>query len=234
MQNVISTVVVSPDTLLSYALVHLLRAAHYRLVGVTPSFTELCISAGEGEPDLFILALPDDVANLAGVAHLRHQSKLAKIVVLSDRLNPSTCAQVLRAGAVAYLSRSISKDEFVKFLGRVAAGEVVVSPELLMATVAPRIEAVVSQPPTRRSGAQSFDETVSRLSPREAEVLRCIVDGDSNKHIGRHFEIAETTVKVHIKSILRKINAHNRTQAAIWAVDHLNRDAHRAYSSSEI
>ena len=57
------------------------------------------------------------------------------------------------------------------------------------------------------------------LSSREKCILRCIVDGDSNKNIARKVGIAEATVKVHVKAILRKIRLHNRTQAAIWAVN---------------
>jgi two-component system nitrate/nitrite response regulator NarL len=218
-RSVISAVVICPDSLLTYGLVHLLREAHYRVAGVARDFTELRISASESEPEVFILVLPDDKANLAGVAHVQRQSKTAKIVVLSDRINPATRAAVMSPRGIAYLSRWISKDAFVKFLGLVAAGEVVVSPELLTRKLALRADAIPSQP-RNGGGVRSSDETVSRLSPREAEILERIVDGDSNKHISRRLDIAETTVKVHVKSILRKINVHNRTQAAIWALNH--------------
>ena len=58
------------------------------------------------------------------------------------------------------------------------------------------------------------------LTHREAAILACLTEGQSNKRIARKFGVAEATVKVHIKAILRKIRAKNRTQAAIWAVDH--------------
>jgi two-component system nitrate/nitrite response regulator NarL len=58
------------------------------------------------------------------------------------------------------------------------------------------------------------------LSNRETAVLACLTEGQSNKRIARKFGVAEGTVKVHIKAILRKIRVNNRTQAAIWAVDH--------------
>ena len=58
------------------------------------------------------------------------------------------------------------------------------------------------------------------LTDREAAILACLTEGQSNKRIARKFGVAEATVKVHIKAILRKIRAKNRTQAAIWAVDH--------------
>jgi len=62
-------------------------------------------------------------------------------------------------------------------------------------------------------------DTVPRLSVREKCILRCMVEGDSNKAIARKIEIAEATVKVHVKAILRKIRLSNRTQAAIWAMN---------------
>src|SRR5207237_6965922 len=61
--------------------------------------------------------------------------------------------------------------------------------------------------------------TSPQLSPRETSILRCLVEGDSNKCIARKINIAEATVKVHIKAILRKIRVQNRTQAAIWGMN---------------
>src|SRR6202008_743410 len=61
---------------------------------------------------------------------------------------------------------------------------------------------------------------MKQLSAREVAILERIVRGDSNKHVARFFKIAEPTVKAHVKAILRKIGANNRTQAAIWALNH--------------
>jgi two-component system, NarL family, nitrate/nitrite response regulator NarL len=61
---------------------------------------------------------------------------------------------------------------------------------------------------------------VPRLSARQRLIMRCLINGDSNKTIARKIDITEATVKVHIKAILRKIRVHNRTQAAIWAMNH--------------
>src|SRR5204863_8745959 len=63
------------------------------------------------------------------------------------------------------------------------------------------------------------DTFAPQLSPREKAILRCLIEGDSNKCIARKIDIAEATVKVHVKAILRKIRVHNRTQAAIWGVN---------------
>jgi two-component system nitrate/nitrite response regulator NarL len=58
------------------------------------------------------------------------------------------------------------------------------------------------------------------LSPRECQVLICLAQGKSNKAIARLHNLSDATVKVHLKAILRKINVHNRTQAALWAIQH--------------
>lgn len=59
------------------------------------------------------------------------------------------------------------------------------------------------------------------LSEREKQILQGIARGESNKAIARRLAITESTVKVHVKTILRKVNARNRTQAAVWAMGHL-------------
>jgi DNA-binding NarL/FixJ family response regulator len=59
----------------------------------------------------------------------------------------------------------------------------------------------------------------SSLSPREREVLKCLAEGKSNKAIARQYRLSEATIKVHLKAVLRKLGKHNRTQAAIWAIE---------------
>jgi two-component system nitrate/nitrite response regulator NarL len=65
---------------------------------------------------------------------------------------------------------------------------------------------------------QANSSYTPRLSARQQSILRCLIQGDSNKTIARKMAIAEATVKVHVKAILRRIRVHNRTQAAIWAM----------------
>lgn len=84
----------------------------------------------------------------------------------------------------------------------------------------PRVMATAIRPdPTTR--ARPLAPKDGALSAREAEILRCLVRGASNKEIARNLGMAEATVKVHLKAILRKIHVKNRTQAAIWAVNHV-------------
>jgi DNA-binding CsgD family transcriptional regulator len=75
--------------------------------------------------------------------------------------------------------------------------------------------------PATRTHISTFDHTQRTLSDRETGILRCLMEGESNKIIARRFNITEATVKAHIKAILRKICVRNRTQAAVWAHNHL-------------
>ena len=72
---------------------------------------------------------------------------------------------------------------------------------------------------TRLSNGPQRKDPRQTLTPRESEILMHLVRGEANKAIARHLEITEATVKVHLKSLLRKISAANRTQAAIWAMN---------------
>jgi two-component system nitrate/nitrite response regulator NarL len=59
----------------------------------------------------------------------------------------------------------------------------------------------------------------SGLSPRELEILRMLVNGESNRAIARELTVTEATIKVHLRSLLRKVRVNNRTQAAVWAIN---------------
>jgi two-component system nitrate/nitrite response regulator NarL len=76
--------------------------------------------------------------------------------------------------------------------------------------------------PDARTSPEEYLEAdipdMPRLSDRERSILRYLIEGESNKAIARKIDIAEATVKVHVKAILRKIRVQNRTQAAIWAM----------------
>ncbi len=220
MSSIVSVVLISSDSLFSQGLVHVLRSARYRLVGAARCMAELA-AAKEREPEITILVRADDPVGVADEAgDVRAEWKSTRIVVLSGRNEPAACMEALRAGAVACLLKTISKDAFIRSLDLVNRGEIVVSPELLAPSLAVQNDLIVGQTLNPLQQAALLDDAAGRLSPRETEILRCLVAGDSNKHIGRRFAIAETTVKVHVKAILRKINARNRTQAAIWGLSH--------------
>lgn len=133
------------------------------------------------------------------------------IVVLSDVLCPHTLSASLAAGAKGYLLKTISVDALLHSIELARLGETVLPTKLASVLVNGLPD--MSPKDTPSLGAVG-------LSERESQILSCLVAGNSNKVIANRLSITEATVKVHMKSLLRKIKVSNRTQAAIWAVNH--------------
>ena len=174
-----------------------------------------------GAPDLILLDnhLPG-VRGVDGIAALKEAAPDARILMLTVSENEDDPAAALQAGADGYLLKTVESDHLCDSIAKVLAGESVVSPELMTKLVtAFRTKAPAETPGVGAAGAS---EPVSAtglalLSGREREVLMLIAKGDSNKVIARNLDIAETTVKVHVQHILRKLQLTSRVQAAIYA-----------------
>jgi two-component system nitrate/nitrite response regulator NarL len=155
---------------------------------------------------------------------LRERQPAARLAVISDPCALPWIVSAFRAGANAYFSRTVAADAFVKTLELVMLGETILPFELL--SYIPGM-AYPIEDPVDRSRVEKFSEEspsiapseLPRLSSREEHILGCLGEGQSNKMIARKVGIAEGTVKVHVKAILRKVRAKNRTQAAIWGMN---------------
>jgi two-component system nitrate/nitrite response regulator NarL len=168
-------------------------------------------------PTLFIVG---DQAMIC--SRIRDQYPLACVVAVANESNPEALASALDGGANAALFSSISPDALVSTLHAVInEGLVLIDARLWSLEIQPKVEERLSIPLHNEFPLDPADELQAKqLSSREIAILERIVRGDSNKHVARFFNIAEPTVKTHVKAILRKIGASNRTQAAIWAVNH--------------
>jgi two-component system nitrate/nitrite response regulator NarL len=144
-------------------------------------------------------------------ALLAHQQNGSNIVVLANELECRGLDYDQIAALSGILTCDLSAEAFVRSLRLICSGERVFPRELTMRSK-PRTPSHETSPP--RTDAD-------RLSPREREILSHLTEGHSNKGIARILGIAEATVKVHLKSLLRKISVDNRTQAAIWALSNL-------------
>jgi len=135
-----------------------------------------------------------------------------------------------RAGAHGYFVDVMTCDAFIKSMELVMMGETIFPPALSfvldpegdhLGEEGDHLGEAVPGDENNQAILVTTDDTFApQLSPREKSILRCLIEGDSNKCIARKIDIAEATVKVHVKAILRKIRVHNRTQAAIWGVNH--------------
>ena len=117
---------------------------------------------------------------------------------------------VIRAGARGYVTKSISADELIEAIGRVATGDAVFSP---------RLAGFVLDAFSGTIDVASIDEDLDRLSQREREVLRLIARGYAYKEIARELFISIKTVETHVSSVLRKLQLSNRHQLTRWATD---------------
>ncbi|WP_300595916.1 response regulator transcription factor [Erythrobacter sp.] len=163
-----------------------------------------------GNPEIVILDVGDDEEICAEVEASQRSLPSSKIVVLSNDFNFDLMFEAFKSGVDAYIVKRIDCEALIGSLRLVHLGEKVMPSELAKGF------------PSRWSGkmapSMSEREVVSLLSEREIETLRFLILGSPNKVIAGHLDISEATVKVHVKAILRKLGAQNRTQAAIWAV----------------
>jgi two-component system nitrate/nitrite response regulator NarL len=120
----------------------------------------------------------------------------------------------LRAGADGYLLKNIESEALVGAIRRTLAGEAAISDRMTHKLVS---ELRDGGPPT--PGAKS-PPGPGALSPREQEIVQLIASGASNKEIARALGVAESTVKIHVQHILRKLSLTSRVQVAVYASEH--------------
>ena len=220
------TVLVRPSTLLREGLAPALVAADFRIIASASHVRDFAqIPLSQDEPILLIVDAGDDPERaIAQIELFKERYPAGRVAVLADHCRQSDLVSAYRAGANAYFVNATSWGAFIKTLELVMLGETILPPELLH--FIGDGEGRHEHPPTALNRAMTGDappplgiDAVPRLSPREKCILRCVVEGDSNKAIARKIAIAEATVKVHVKAILRKVRLNNRTQAAIWAIN---------------
>lgn len=169
-----------------------------------------CIAeAGDSSPDV-VIYISNSVINetVEAVEGVTAAFPEVRILVLATDLSMEELGECLRAGTTGYLLSTISKKALRHSLTLLMLGEMVFPSAL--ATALPQCAAKRPKINARLRG---------NLTPRELDILRCLTDGASNKLIARDLGITESTVKIHMKSLIRKIGAQNRTQAALWGIE---------------
>lgn len=219
MQNV-SILVVDDHTLFRRGLIALLEQyPGLQVVGEAGDAAQALRLAPALQPDIILLDnhLPG-VAGIDAVQDLRKLAPAARVLMLTVSEDAQDLATALRNGAQGYLLKTIDGDLLAQAIRRAACGEPVVSPELMGKLVA-AFRSQGEPVPTLPAVQVPAPEDSTPLSPREEEVLREIARGASNKEIARTLDIAETTVKIHVQHILRKLGLSSRVQAAVYASD---------------
>jgi two-component system, NarL family, nitrate/nitrite response regulator NarL len=205
----INVVLVGPNNLFRQGLRRLLDSSQFSLAGEARDLAELAASLEEDglAPDLVVAELNGcQEAEIDILRALRAAHQDLRIVVLANELSLPDMSRLLRAGADGYLVNELSAEAFSLSLLLVMKGE-----KVLPSTLASRLAGEC------HSGNGALIKAQKHLTEREKQILQCLLNAYSNKHIARALNISEGTVKVHLKSLMKKIAAGNRTQAALWA-----------------
>jgi DNA-binding NarL/FixJ family response regulator len=218
------TILIGKDSLLRQGLAKILHSANFRITSSVACADELLTGKGLPRQLLFLIFhIGDDFhAAIKQIELIRNRHPGGNIGIVTDRYRLEELISAFRSGASGYFVDAMNCEVFIKSLELMMMGETVFPPEFRSFFLdSERHPSRESGPPDRDATRASDpkDPVLAQLSPREQTILRCLIHGDSNKSIGRKFDIAEATVKVHVKAILRKIQVHNRTQAAIWWIN---------------
>jgi two-component system nitrate/nitrite response regulator NarL len=193
----------------------------FAVCGEAGDVGEALRSVGQDLPDVILLDnhLPG-VRGVDAIPALKEAAPAARVLMLTVSEDAKDLAAALQAGADGYLLKTVESDQLCEAIVKVLDGDSVVSPEMMtkLVTVFRAQSSTDSTPvPLETSTEKPVADALHSLSPRERETLALIARGDSNKLIARELGIAETTVKIHVQHILRKLGLSSRVQAAVYA-----------------
>jgi DNA-binding NarL/FixJ family response regulator len=199
-------VVVDDHSLFRRGLVSLLiDMPEFQVVGEAGDGQEALTVVATLHPDIVLLDLNMPVMDgIETVTAIRSQSKDQRILMLTISQDDEDLLAAIRAGADGYLLKNTEPDELRKALLRLHEGQSVLSPEV----TAPILKAL----------ARSSQMPKVLLSDRELEVMQCLAEGQTTLQIANSLFISENTVKTHVRHILEKLEASNRTEAVSKAI----------------
>ena len=191
----------------SDGLVSLIDPAKIELMGLVTTTDELVHSLENDPPQVLVTEV-----RLGGIDVMKPLESFAvananfRVVFFSSNSNPTYIARAATLNSFDYLLKTIPTSELVAAVLAAAAGHPTPPDSLLIKT-------------RKRAGNTSqWDQVVVTLTQREKQVLQHVAMGLSNREIGRSLGISVETVKEHVQNTLRKLDANDRTQAAVWAV----------------
>lgn len=162
------------------------------------------------QPDAVLLDLDMPVMRgLEALPQMINHNPQQVVLMLTVSEDGSDLLECMRLGARGYLLKNIDTEFLLDSIEKAISGDSVLSPEMTSKLV------------TRLRRQEQADEKITEpLTPREREILRWLAGGNSNKVIARNLDVTESTIKVHVQNILRKLNVASRVQAAVYAIEH--------------
>lgn len=186
--------------------------ARLRVVAEASNGEQGITLAEELDPDLILLDLNmPGINGLETLDRLRTISLSGRIVVFSVSNHEDDVVSALKRGADGYLLKDMEPEDLLKALHQAAIGQMVLSE-----TLTPILAASL------REQRPSGERDIQQLTPRERDILKLIAQGLPNKMIARKLTITESTVKVHVKHLLKKMKLKSRVEAAVWALQSKN------------
>jgi two-component system nitrate/nitrite response regulator NarL len=208
----LNIILIDDHTLFREGLMGLLSRRHINVLAAVGNGHEGLRLATELNPDVILLDMRMPEMDGMEVLRLLRQGGFRNpVAMLTTSSDERDLVESLRSGAQGYLLKDMEPDQLVAALRDIVAGKTVVAPDL--APVLARVIQGESIVPVQGS-------PFSKLTPREKEILVLLAEGQSNKVIARNLGISDGTVKLHVKSILRKLGVHSRVEAAVIAVEH--------------
>ena len=180
----------------------------FEVVGEAADGISALESVRRHRPDVLLLDL--FMPRLDGMAVLKamRENKLqANVLVLTSSQNEDHLVEAVRAGALSFLPKTAGVDQVIQSVRAAARGESVLEPSGTARLL-------------RELRGRSETNPLSALSPRELDVLKALAKGRTNRQIARTLSVTEETVKSHVSSILAKLGLSDRTQAAIYGLQH--------------
>lgn len=215
--NKIQVFIISQQFLFRQGIEHALsHVKDIEVSGAAEINDEVISTIDTSPPDVALVDIDGSTDNgLTLARRIKQRSPNIAVIVLASNPNDAQLFDALKAQAAAYLSKEITAEQLVDIIRRVARGEHPINESL---TSRPKVAEQVLhqfQELSRRSEAEVF---ISPLTPRETEILNYIAQGYLNKQIAVELGISEQTIKNHVTSILRKLNANARTEAVVVAI----------------
>jgi two-component system, NarL family, nitrate/nitrite response regulator NarL len=174
------------------------------------------------QPDLIIVDASDSSEELIEtIKRLKVQQPEARVVVLANHYAVGFVRNGIDAGVDGFCLATSDREVLIMSLELVMRGESILPIRLVRSMLSEITSDAKPDQDSPIAEPLPSDPGIHKLSPREAEILGWLRRGEPNKVIAKKLDVTEATIKVHVKAILRKIGAANRTQAALWATEHL-------------
>ncbi|MDO9191538.1 MAG: response regulator transcription factor, partial [Undibacterium sp.] len=186
------------------------RNPEFEIVGEASDGLEGVKRAKQLRPDVVLMDL-----NMTGLSGLEAMQLIVEdmpevaVLMLTVSEEAEDLSTALKNGARGYLLKNIEADYLTQSIKRAAAGESVIAESMTAKLIMQFRNGMNTSPPAEKE----------KLTPRERETMVCVARGESNKEIARNLNVAESTVKIHVQNILKKLSLSSRVQIAVYAVE---------------